>query len=274
MVKLCFCIRRLPHLSREEFLTYWSRMHPRAAGPDAARALGMRRYVQVRALPESVNRGVANGRPGLEPAFDGIAEVWLDSVDAYERAWASPKGAETMKRLMDDEKNFIDWSRSTLFLAEEHVLIDETNEGSTMPTRPTPPTAIDDYIADFEPRVRTLLNKVREAIRRAVPDAEEVISYRMPAFKRNGVLLYFAAFKDHIGLYPPVKGDAALMKAIRPYAGPKGNLKFPLDQSIPYGLITKIAKTRRAQDIAKAEAKNGAKTAKRTVTRKAKRRAR
>jgi uncharacterized protein (TIGR02118 family) len=125
MVKLCFCIRRQPHLSHEAFLAYWSRTHTRVAGPDAAKALGMRRYVQTRALPEALNRRVASGRPGLEPAFDGIAEVWLDSVEAWERAWASPEGSAVMKRLLEDEQSFIDWSRSTIFLAEEHVLIDE-----------------------------------------------------------------------------------------------------------------------------------------------------
>lgn len=127
LIKLCFCMRRLPHLTREEFRTYWRRVHPRAAGPEAARALGMRKYVQLHALPEDVNRRVASSRPGLEPEFDGIAEVWLDSLEAYERAWASPEGEATMKRLLDDERNFIDWSRSTIFLAEEIVLIDEAS---------------------------------------------------------------------------------------------------------------------------------------------------
>lgn len=131
MVKLCFCIRRQPHLSHEAFLEYWSRTHTRVAGPEAAKALGMRRYVQVRALPEVLNRRVASSRPGLEPAFDGIAEVWLDSVEAWERAWASPEGSAVMKRLLEDEQNFIDWSRSTLFLAEERVLIDETRSIET-----------------------------------------------------------------------------------------------------------------------------------------------
>ena len=78
----------------------------------------------------------------------------------------------------------------------------------------------------------------------AAPEAEETISYRMPAFKMNGVLVYFAAFKTHIGLYPPVRGDDSLMRAVRPYAGPKGNLQFPLDKRIPYALIRRIVKAR------------------------------
>lgn len=86
----------------------------------------MRKYAQVKTLSEELNRRVASSRPGLEPEFDGISEVWLDSVEAYERAWGSPEGIATMKRFLDDEKNFIDWSRSTVFLAEEHVLVDQT----------------------------------------------------------------------------------------------------------------------------------------------------
>lgn len=117
------------------------------------------------------------------------------------------------------------------------------------------PSTIDEYIESFPPEVRTILEKIRSIIRRAAPDATEVISYRMPAFKGKGILLYFAAFKEHIGLFPPVRGDAALMKAVAPYSGPKGNLKFPLDAPIPYTLIGKIAKLRRQEDDAKAAMK-------------------
>ena len=69
----------------------------------------------------------------------------------------------------------------------------------------------------------------------------------MPAFKARGMLVYYAAFKNHIGVYPPVRGDAALMKAVKPYAGPKGNLQFPLDGPIPYGLIARIIKLHEAR---------------------------
>ena len=75
----------------------------------------------------------------------------------------------------------------------------------------------------------------------------------MPAFTQSGILVYFAAFKKHIGLYPPVSGDAAIEKAIAPYAGPKGNLQFPLDQPIPYKLIERIVKLRLKQNQAKSE---------------------
>ena len=117
------------------------------------------------------------------------------------------------------------------------------------------PKTIDEYIAAFSPDVQAILQKIRSTIRSAAPDAEEMISYRIPAFTQNGILVYFAAFKNHIGLYPPIKADAALEKAIAKYAGEKGNLRFPLDEPIPYGLITGIAKLRVKQNMAKAAAK-------------------
>src|SRR5947208_10697794 len=93
-----------------------------------------------------------------------------------------------------------------------------------------PPATIDQYIQASPPRVRPILRRIRRTVRAAAPAATEVISYRMPAFKLHGILLYFAAFQHHIGLYPPVKGDAKLVKAAAPYAGEKGNLRFPLDE--------------------------------------------
>jgi len=110
---------------------------------------------------------------------------------------------------------------------------------------------VDAYIAGFAPEVQTILQKVRETLRKAAPNATEVISYRMPAFKGRGMLVYYAAFKTHLGMYPPVRGDAALMKSLEKYAGPKGNLQFPLDAPIPYALIARIAKLRVKQDDAK-----------------------
>jgi len=117
------------------------------------------------------------------------------------------------------------------------------------------PASVDKYIAAFPPAVRTILRKIRRTIRDAVPDAEEMISYRMPAFKLDGVLVYFAAFKNHIGLFPPVRGDASLVRAVKRYAGPKGNLRFPLDEPIPYDLIRRIVKVRRKQNLEKARSR-------------------
>jgi uncharacterized protein YdhG (YjbR/CyaY superfamily) len=111
---------------------------------------------------------------------------------------------------------------------------------------------IDQYIAISSRRVQPILRRIRNTVRRAVPAAEETISYRMPAFRLHGIVLYFAAFKHHIGVFPPVRGDAALMRDLSPYAGAKGNLRFPLDRPMPYGLIFKIAQLRARQNTKKA----------------------
>jgi uncharacterized protein YdhG (YjbR/CyaY superfamily) len=114
------------------------------------------------------------------------------------------------------------------------------------------PRSIDEYIAAQPAKSQAILTRIRRTIARAAPAAQERISYRMPAFTLNGVLLYFAAFKAHIGLYPPLRGDARLEKALAPYAGAKGNLRLPLDQPMPYGLITRLVKRRVQQNLAKA----------------------
>ena len=130
-------------------------------------------------------------------------------------------------------------------------------EGEAMKPDPPKPGTIDDYIAGFPPDVQKILRKIRQTIRKAAPDANEVISYRMPAFKRNGILVYFAAFKNHIGLYPPVQGDAELIEAAAPYAGEKGNLRFPLDRPIPYDLIDRIVRLKVRQEMEKSTTKRG-----------------
>lgn len=117
------------------------------------------------------------------------------------------------------------------------------------------PKNIDAYIKAFSPEVRAILEKIRSTIRSVAPEAVEKISYRMPAFFLDGVLIYFAAFKQHIGVYPPVKGDAKLMKDLAPYLGEKGNLKFPLDEPMPYGLIKRVVQARVKAQREKAAAK-------------------
>lgn len=113
-------------------------------------------------------------------------------------------------------------------------------------------TEIDSYIAKFPAEVQVILEQVRETIRNAAPDAQEVISYKMPAFRQHGILVYFAAWKNHIGLYPPISGDKTLEEAVARYAGPKGNLQFPLDEPMPLDLIRRIVKLRVKQDKEKA----------------------
>lgn len=117
------------------------------------------------------------------------------------------------------------------------------------------PKDIDSYIATFPKQVQALLTKVRRTIRTAAPKATEVISYRIPAFKQHGMLVYFAGFKNHIGLFPPVRGDTVLEKAAAKYAGPKGNLKFAYDEPLPLALVARIVRHKIRQDRAKAAAK-------------------
>jgi len=118
---------------------------------------------------------------------------------------------------------------------------------SYLPFGPVPampiPTSVDAYIASSSPAVQPILQRIRATVRKAAPRAEERISYRIPAYFLGGALVYFAAFKNHIGLYPPVR-DKSLKSLVAPYAGPKGNLQFPLSEPIPYGLIRRIVRTR------------------------------
>ena len=114
------------------------------------------------------------------------------------------------------------------------------------------PKSIDEYIAAFSPEVQAILQKIRSTVKNAAPGAQETISYKMPTYTLGGALVHFAAFKKHIGFYPPVRGDAKLEKALSTYAGEKGSLQFPLDQPIPYGLIERIVKLRMKQNSSKA----------------------
>jgi len=116
------------------------------------------------------------------------------------------------------------------------------------------PKDIDAYIGGFSPDVQSILERIRATVHAAAPGAEEIISYRIPAFRLDAVLVYFAAFKAHVGLYPPVRGDARLEKAVAPYAGERGNLRFPVDRPIPYALIARIVKHRVKQNRARAVA--------------------
>lgn len=124
------------------------------------------------------------------------------------------------------------------------------------------PVTIDDYIEQAAtPEVRTILQKIRVTIQKAAPGAEEKISYRIPTFTLEGNLVHFAAFKSHIGFYPPIKGDAKLRQAVAIYAGEKGNLRFPLDEAIPYALIARIVKARVRENLEAAAARASKRTA-------------
>jgi len=121
MVKLIFCLRRRADISEDEFHLYWRFEH----GPLVARhasALGIRRYVQLHALPGPLNEVLAASRHAPE-AYDGVAELWFDDADTLASSAASAEGMAAAAELAEDEERFIDHSRSPLFVAEEHGII-------------------------------------------------------------------------------------------------------------------------------------------------------
>jgi uncharacterized protein YdhG (YjbR/CyaY superfamily) len=124
-----------------------------------------------------------------------------------------------------------------------------------MRTEPTASKNIDQYIAGCPQDVQEILKKIRGVIRKAAPDAEETIKYQMPTFTLKGNLVHFAAFKQHIGFYPPTTGPEPFKKALAIYAGAKGSLKFPIDEPIPFDLISQIVKYRVKENLDRAAAK-------------------
>jgi uncharacterized protein YdhG (YjbR/CyaY superfamily) len=100
---------------------------------------------------------------------------------------------------------------------------------------------IEEYIKTFPEDVQNILEKMRQTIRRAAPEALEAISYQMPTFKLNGKnLVHFAAWKNHIGFYPTPSGTEAFEKELSPYKRAKGSIQFPIEKPIPYDLVEKI----------------------------------
>lgn len=114
------------------------------------------------------------------------------------------------------------------------------------------PASIDEYIARFPEDVQAIMTRLRAVIKDAAPQAEERISYQMPAFYLNGVLVYFAGFKRHIGFYPTPSGIEAFKEELSRYKGAKGSVQFPLDQPLPYDLVARIVKFRVAETSQKA----------------------
>jgi len=119
----------------------------------------------------------------------------------------------------------------------------------------TKPENVDDYIAGYPKTVQTVLKQIRATIKKAAPKAEEVISYGMPAYKLNGILVWFAAHSKHVGFYPRVSGIENFKKELSVYKGAKGSVQFPLDKPMPLALITKIVKFRVAENLQKQKAK-------------------
>ena len=121
MIRLTFCLVRAAHLSREEFQRYWLERH----GPlvrSLAPALGIKRYVQTHTLTTPVNDALRRGRGGPE-AYDGVAELWWDSLEAITAAGATQEGRAAGRTLLEDERRFIDLARSPVWLAQEHPIV-------------------------------------------------------------------------------------------------------------------------------------------------------
>jgi uncharacterized protein YdhG (YjbR/CyaY superfamily) len=125
-----------------------------------------------------------------------------------------------------------------------------------MSTNQTAPATIDAYIAAFPPEVQALLQQIRQVIHNTIPNLGETISYGMPTFTLNGkYLVYIAAHKKHIGLYPAPTGVEEFHEAVALYGGGKGTLKFPLNKPMPFDLIRSIVRFRAKEQAEKAAAK-------------------
>jgi uncharacterized protein YdhG (YjbR/CyaY superfamily) len=111
-------------------------------------------------------------------------------------------------------------------------------------------TTIDEYIATFPDDVQKILQKIRQTIKKAAPKAEETISYQIPTFKLNGsYLIYFAGYKKHVSVYPAPRSEKEFKKELAGYEGGKGTVQFPLDQPIPYELISRLVKFRTKKNL-------------------------
>lgn len=121
MIKLTFCLRRLPHLSREAFQAYWRETHaPLVAS--VAETLQIRRYVQLHSLPAEAGDGLRASR-GAPEDYDGVAELWFDSLEAILENGRRPEAQAAAARLLEDERQFIDLARSPLWFGEEHLVV-------------------------------------------------------------------------------------------------------------------------------------------------------
>ena len=126
----------------------------------------------------------------------------------------------------------------------------------------TAPKNTDDYIRQFPEKQQAALEQIRKAIKAAAPAAEEVISYQMPAYKQNGMLVYFAGYENHVGFYPTPSGIEAFKKELAVYKGAKGSVQFPIDQALPLGLIKKIVEFRIKENAGNVKLKPAAKKGK------------
>jgi uncharacterized protein YdhG (YjbR/CyaY superfamily) len=114
----------------------------------------------------------------------------------------------------------------------------------------TKPTNIDEYTISFPKEIQKILEQLRATVKEAAPQAEEVISYGLPAFRFNGMLVWFGAHTNHIGLYPRASAIEAFKKELSDYKSAKGSVQFPLHEPLPLELITKIVKFRVVENLA------------------------
>jgi uncharacterized protein YdhG (YjbR/CyaY superfamily) len=120
----------------------------------------------------------------------------------------------------------------------------------------TKPESTDQYIAGYPDDVQKLLNQIRAAIRKAAPDAEEAISYGIPAFHYKGYyLIYYAGYKNHVSVYPAPRENVEFKEQLSLYKGGKGTVQFPIDKPLPLTLITRIVKFRMKENEARADKK-------------------
>jgi len=117
------------------------------------------------------------------------------------------------------------------------------------------PVDTDSYIQGFPKETQVLLQQIRKTIQEAAPGAEEIISYAMPSYKLNGILVHFAGYKNHIGFYPGAAGIEAFKDALSSYKWAKGSVQFPIDKPLPLDLVTAIVKFRVQQNKEKAATK-------------------
>jgi uncharacterized protein YdhG (YjbR/CyaY superfamily) len=113
------------------------------------------------------------------------------------------------------------------------------------------PKDVNEYISSYPKETQKLLEQIRVAIKEAAPQAEELISYSMPACKLNGILVWFAGHTNHIGFYPRASGIEAFKKELSGYKSAKGSVQFPLDKPLPLALIKKMVKFRLAENLGK-----------------------
>jgi len=122
MIKLVYCLRRVSNLSREEFQKYWRETHAPLVKERAA-TLGIRRYVQVHTIDSGFDGALRSSRGSEEEAYDGVAELWWDDTGSLASSTGTDEARKASRELLEDEGNFIDFSRSVIFVAEENPVV-------------------------------------------------------------------------------------------------------------------------------------------------------